>query len=286
MDDINKSIKEAKKNVESFTKDSKTLSNDLKKAFDGVGDKISSEFKKAKNNINSILKEIGNITTDSTKNLNNSWASSLDKLINEVKSKLDKIKNIYQSHNSDINNATDKLVSSVSNKVSKLSESYTKSFNNIKSNIDKTMDSSYNKVNTQLNNIKRLFDNFNATLKVKIPHFYMYGEFNAETKEVPKVGVNYFAKGGIVDRATLGVFGEAGKEAIVPLQNNTEWMDTLKGIMGSAFIQAMKTNNGNSNNNIGDGDIILQIDSSVIGKVALKQLRKMQRQGNVTLIPT
>ena len=31
--------------------------------------------------------------------------------------------------------------------------------------------------------------------------------------------------------------------------------------------------------------MILQIDGSVIGKVALKQLRKMQRQGNITLIP-
>lgn len=285
MNKVNESLKDAKKNIEAFTNDSKSLSNSLKKSFDGVGSKISSEFEKAKSSISSTLNQIGNITSNTTSNLNKSWVSALANIVNEVKSKLDRVKTIYQSHNSDINNITNSLVSSVSNKISKLNDSYTKSFNNIKSNIDKTMDSSYNKVNEQLNNIKRLFDNFNATLKVKIPHFYMYGEFNAETKEVPKVGVNYFAKGGIVDRATLGVFGEAGKEAIVPLQNNTEWMDTLKGIMGAAFIQAMQTNNGNSSNSLGDGDIIFQIDSSVIGKVALKQLRKMQRQGNITLIP-
>lgn len=39
--------------------------------------------------------------------------------------------------------------------------------------------------------------------------------------------VPMFAKGGIVDRPTLGVFGEAGKEAIVPLERNTEWLDML-----------------------------------------------------------
>ena len=39
--------------------------------------------------------------------------------------------------------------------------------------------------------------------------------------------VPMFAKGGIVDKPTLGIFGENGKEAFVPLERNTEWMDTL-----------------------------------------------------------
>lgn len=32
-----------------------------------------------------------------------------------------------------------------------------------------------------------------------------------------------------------------------------------------------------------NGDLILQIDGEVIGKVALKQLRKMQSKGNIKL---
>lgn len=39
--------------------------------------------------------------------------------------------------------------------------------------------------------------------------------------------VPMFAKGGVVDKPTLGIFGEAGKEAIVPLERNTEWLDML-----------------------------------------------------------
>lgn len=42
---------------------------------------------------------------------------------------------------------------------------------------------------------------------------------------------------------------------------------------------------GGSNDN-SNGDLVLMIDGSVIGKVALNQLRKMQRQGGITLIPT
>lgn len=37
-------------------------------------------------------------------------------------------------------------------------------------------------------------------------------------------GGRAFAEGGVVDKPTWGVFGEAGTEAIIPLKNNTEWI--------------------------------------------------------------
>ncbi|WP_346893505.1 hypothetical protein [Clostridium sp. UBA871] len=95
---------------------------------------------------------------------------------------------------------------------------------------------------------------------------------------IPKIP--YLAKGGILDSPTLAMVGEAGKEAVVPLENNTGGLDLL----ASKLLERMPQ--GNSDNGFGDGDLILQVDGSVIGKVALKQLRKMQRQGNITLIPT
>lgn len=39
--------------------------------------------------------------------------------------------------------------------------------------------------------------------------------------------VPYLANGGIVDRATLLMAGESGKEAIMPLENNTAWIKSL-----------------------------------------------------------
>ena len=35
------------------------------------------------------------------------------------------------------------------------------------------------------------------------------------------------AKGGIISQPTMAVVGEAGKEAVMPLENNTEWIDLL-----------------------------------------------------------
>jgi hypothetical protein len=94
--------------------------------------------------------------------------------------------------------------------------------------------------------------------------------------EIPKL-----ARGGIVDSATLSIIGEAGKEAVVPLENNKGGLREL----ASLLLAEMGPRSSN-NDSFGDGDLILMIDSSVIGKVALSQLRKMQRQGNITLIPT
>lgn len=93
---------------------------------------------------------------------------------------------------------------------------------------------------------------------------------------VPKIPK--LAKGGIVDSPTLSLIGEQGREAVMPLENNTGWITDLAEKVATRMPQ------GSGDNSI-SGDLILQIDGSVIGKVALKQLRKMQRQGNITLIP-
>ena len=37
----------------------------------------------------------------------------------------------------------------------------------------------------------------------------------------------YLAKGAVVDAPTLAMIGEAGKEAVMPLENNTGWIDEL-----------------------------------------------------------
>lgn len=49
-----------------------------------------------------------------------------------------------------------------------------------------------------------------------IPDWLGGGSFGINISSIP-----YLAKGGIVDQPTLSMIGEAGKEAVVPLENNT-----------------------------------------------------------------
>lgn len=43
--------------------------------------------------------------------------------------------------------------------------------------------------------------------------------------KINELKIPRLAKGGIVNQPTQAIIGEAGKEAVVPLENNTEWMD-------------------------------------------------------------
>ena len=53
----------------------------------------------------------------------------------------------------------------------------------------------------------------------------------------------HFAKGGIVKQATRAIIGEAGAEAVVPLENNTEWIDLLAEKLGGRGVNVYQTNN-------------------------------------------
>jgi phage-related protein len=114
--------------------------------------------------------------------------------------------------------------------------------------------------------------------KIKVPDWVPSWLGGGQGINIPQIP--YLARGGIIDSPTLAMVGEAGKEAVVPLENNKGGLREL----ASLLMAEMGPRNSN-NSSFGDGDLILQIDGTVIGKVALKQLRKMQRQGNITLIP-
>ena len=48
-------------------------------------------------------------------------------------------------------------------------------------------------------------------------------------KVFPGISIPKLARGGVVNRATLALIGEAGREAVMPLDRNTGWMDELAG---------------------------------------------------------
>ena len=52
---------------------------------------------------------------------------------------------------------------------------------------------------------------------MKLPHFKLSGEFSLKNKTVPKLSVDWYAQGGIFDSPTIAGIGEAGAEAVVPL---------------------------------------------------------------------
>lgn len=65
--------------------------------------------------------------------------------------------------------------------------------------------------------------------KIKIPDWVPgIGGYGFNIGKIPKL-----ARGGIVDRATLGIVGEAGTEAILPLENNTSGIEKIAKRLGA-----------------------------------------------------
>ncbi|HEV1668906.1 TPA: hypothetical protein VYO62_002065, partial [Streptococcus pneumoniae] len=83
---------------------------------------------------------------------------------------------------------------------------------------------------------------------------------------VSTVSLPRLARGGIVDSPTIAMIGEAGKEAVVPLEN-TGFIQTLGRVVSSAVVNAMagiSPQGGFSS----DGDIVIQIAGHEFGRVA------------------
>ena len=95
----------------------------------------------------------------------------------------------------------------------------TTTFNNIKSAI-------VTPIQTAINTVKGIIDKIKGWFPIKIgkifsdlklPHFKLSGEFSLKNKTVPKLSVDWYAQGGIFDSPTIAGIGEAGAEAVVPL---------------------------------------------------------------------
>lgn len=119
--------------------------------------------------------------------------------------------------------------------------------------------------------IKTPFDGINSALKT-IKNIEIVGI--KPFKDLPTISVPQIpklAKGGIVDRATLAMIGERGQEAVVPLESNTSWMDTLAEKLSSRQQAPSK--------------IVLMLDGKELGWANINSINNITRQtGSLQLV--
>lgn len=116
---------------------------------------------------------------------------------------------------------------------------------------------------------KKLMDFKWELPKIKLPHFSISGKFSLNPPSIPKISVEWYAKGGVFDAPTLfgyggrlGGLGEQGAEAIVPLEKNTEWLDRIAERLGASQ----------------EKQIILQVDGKTFAQTSIESINQLTRQ--------
>lgn len=90
------------------------------------------------------------------------------------------------------------------------------------------------------------------------------------------------AKGGVVDKPTYSLIGEAGKEAVMPLENNTGWIrelaQQLAGFMASDTVVRLKNvSDGDSYNSVSNDNRVTNNYTQVINAPKTPSRRELYR---------
>lgn len=62
--------------------------------------------------------------------------------------------------------------------------------------------------------------------KIKLPHFAIKGSFSLSPPSIPTLSVDWYAKGGIFSSPSIIGVGEAGTEAVLPIDKLSQFIDT------------------------------------------------------------
>ena len=107
----------------------------------------------------------------------------------------------------------------------------TAQFNAIKTAIVTPIQNAINTVKGIIDRVKGWFPISIGKIfsNVKLPHFKISGKFSLTPPSIPKISVDWYKTGGIFDSPSLIGVGEAGPEAVVPLDKFWDKLDNLHG---------------------------------------------------------
>lgn len=142
------------------------------------------------------------------------------------------------------------------------------------------MDNAKNIVKSGIDKLKSFF-NFDWSLpKIKLPHFNISGSFSLMPPRIPSFSVDWYARGGVFNSPSIIGVGEAGQEAVMPLERNTGWISTL----AQKVAERMPINNAPAGYSLPAGDIVIQIAGHEFGRVAIQEINKEHERAGQTLL--
>lgn len=165
-----------------------------------------------------IIENILPIILPIIENLNQNIKDSVDFILDLINFLLSGIKLVFSALQILFTKDTDKVLRQTEKSVKNFVNSIIQMFENM--------------VNRVINGINSLISGFNS-IGFDLPDFLGGGSWHPSIPTIPTVSLPRLANGGITTGRTLAEIGEAGREAVLPLENNPGWMDDLASKLAS-----------------------------------------------------
>ena len=256
--------------------------------WSGAWETIKSVGETIWNGIASVIGTIFNGIAQVLSNIWNTISTVASNVWNGIKSTLSGIFDGISSSVSSVFNGIRDTISNIWNGIKSTASSV---WNGIKDTIGNAINGAKDLVGSAIEAIKGFFNFEFRWPHIPLPHFSITGSLNPVdwlSNGLPSIGVEWYAKGGILTKPTvfgsngnsLMVGGEAGNEAVLPLNERT------LGAIGRGIAQTMGglspvINVSISGNNISEEMDINRIADVVAQKIADELQRKTQLRGGL-----
>ena len=171
-----------------------SLTANVMSTMEQTANSVTAPIQGIKGNIVSAFREAGEESARSIGDLSTRMSTSLRALVESSRGQLEGYKGTWQ----ELHSATRGVSNSVIDGSERMANAVTDAFNSLIRNLD--------------------------GFEIDVPNY----KFKSRSKTpLSHITIPRLATGGIATSPTTALIGEAGKEAVLPLENNTDWMNTL-----------------------------------------------------------
>lgn len=210
----------------------------------------------------------------------NSIKASVSNIVTAIKTK---ITTIFDGIKSAVTSKINSLKTTVSNVFNSIKSTASSVWNSIKSAITKPIETAKSTVKKAINAIKGFFPLSVGKIfsNLKLPHFTIsggkppFGIGGLGTK--PKISVSWYAQGGIFNSPSVIGVGEAGPEAVIPIEKLQTMINASNAQMVSALVTAL------SALNTGGNDKTIELVVNLGGANVATEIYKLNKQGTMIM---
>lgn len=262
----------------------------LKTSWNTVSTVVSTVWEVIKTTIYTVLNVILGTIKTIMQAINGDWSGAWETAKNTAQIIWNAIKQVIETIFGGVWNKIKEIAENIKNSLSGAWESVkttaSNMWNAIKDAITAPFSAAWDTISGIVDKIKSAFD-FNISFPrieipdIPLPHFEMSGSFNPLKGELPSIGVNWYAKGGLFSSPNVIGVGEAGPEAVLPLREN------VLGKIGSMIAKTMENDklvnsSGTTVNNVTvewQGDIDSPERTRQLAQVIVDEMTEIQRNG-------